>query len=460
MHFFEAHFVNRIYVTSPYVPLTQETLLAVPRREIADPEKLTAVAAATATSWGVKSYKASYYYVKKVEWHKPFISFKHGNPVTEGRFYVLCEKPSVFVDPTTPCFTDKLTDWLEEWWQTPFLITTSIYSCGTCEYGIANGRYPHRRIIIDNNSSELQQLLGGRCYTIANGLTYVLAMHRMGYLKTLAFESSLRAFICKHHMNDIFQQVTLPWMPFYYGHPTQHIADFPWYYICMGPRFANHRIVSLLTPWEDESFPHLILHNWIALTSCRSAVLPAFNRGVWNTVNETFTGTPDIYGYLLAVGCTRSGWKWWLENPELLEQWIRLGYLHYVLMTSFLLYTNGSDNGQLARGRVHLIWKQLIAIVDRETLSSAVCLVIKQVPYRFMQLLHSDLPALNSELMLSMRIVSHSYSTRLDRQLIFRLNVIYTAFGLGKRKEPFPGAAEIGKLILKVCMHDLSYIRG
>ena len=458
MHFFEAHFINRIYVTSPYAQMTHEALLAVPRREIADPEKFAAVVASQ-SSWNVISYKASYYYSKKVEWHKSLRSFSGSAPVNEGSFYVLCEKPTLFAAPAT--IAGNLTEWLEEWWQTPFLITTSIYSCEQCNYGIANGRYPHRRIHIDNNYSALHQMMRGRCYTIGNGLTYALSMHRMGHLKTTAFENTLRTFLSNHHMSDIFQQVPVSWMHFYYGHPTQHIADFPWYYICMGPRFADPRIVSMLVPSEDETFPHLILHNWIALTSCKSAMLPAFNKGIWDALSDTFTGTPDIYGFLMAVGCNRSAWKWWLNKPEVLTRWIRLGYLQHLLMFSFTLYKNGSDNGHLARNRLQFIWKQVFSIVDLETLSSTVSLLIKNAPYRFMQMLHSELPALNSELMLSMHISRHTYLlSLLDRRVIFRLNAIYQAFGLGKRNEPFTGASVIGYMVIKVFKRDLSYLRS
>jgi len=433
--------------------------MAVPRREIADPEKLALVASQNTSlaDWNICARHSNYFYTKKVEWNRRLTSFKGPKniTVTEGQFYVLCERPSMFNSSM-----NDLTSWLEEWWQTPFLITTSVYTCSSSKYGITNGIYPHSRITIDENSAELKQLIKGRCYTVGNGLIYALAMHRIGLIKTLNFENALAEFISKHEFNNLYQQVPLSWTTLYYGHPAQHIADFPWYYICSGPHFADARIVALLLPGADEAFPHMIHHNVVALTSYKSAMMPYFNKQIWDTLDDTFVGMPDIYGYLTAVCSIRSAWKWWVDNPYIIVEWLSCGFLRNLLSCSFLLYTNGSDNGNIVKSRLQTIWRTILDIVPIYILVPCVSFIIKDTPIRFMQLLHAKIPGLSQELMSSMRITRHPYLCFiLTKRIIFRLNVLYEAFGLGKRTEKFHGSSIVGKLLIKLCERDLGIIR-
>lgn len=255
--------------------------------------------------------------------------------------------------------------WLLEWWDTPFLVTTSIYTCGDedCEsiFGVTNGVHPPERYPIVRS---LDDLLEGKCYTICNGLTLAIAMHRLGKMKTL--KAALINLFSHHRISDMYQRVPPEWAMFYYGHQTHQTADFPSFYACMGPKFADPAVVqTLLTNPVSFSLPNSLAYpsQKVALTSHHSAMLPHINSSIYNTFKSKYVGKVDIMGVLTAVCCNRRSWKWWLNNPSILESWLSTTTNKNDIRTlrfCFLLYEHGSDNGKVVRNRLRHIWIHLI----------------------------------------------------------------------------------------------------
>jgi hypothetical protein len=443
MQYFEANFINQIYVTSPYYPLRPLSLsMAVPRREIADPEKLACIAVDT-QRWEPYEYADDMFYMKKITWNKQFRKFAHKS-VEEGHFYVLCRNTALFSSKY-----DDLSAWLEVCSQIPFVITTSVYTCGTERYGITNSAHIRSSRVPLLGHDELTTLMFGHCYTICNGLTYALAMHRLRKICAQTAVQGFMHFLSKHDIDSLYQHVPLPFMKIYYGHSAPHIADFPWYYAHMGPKFVDPRVAAMFGSMESDVFPHVIRHNVVALTSFKTIMLPNFNRAIWDQCVNLYTGKPDIYGYFIAVGCHRSCWKWWLQNPQILVSWIHAGYLYPVLLNSFILYNNDTDQGQLVRKRLKHIWTQTIEISGISTILMFTSLLIKDAPVSFIILAQSYVPNLSQNLMASMKIVGHPYLNVLYSRITLRLNVLYTIFGLGKRKEPFTSSSLVGRILIE-----------
>lgn len=472
MRFFEAHFINRVYVTSPLDPgsgsiqgtggvatgLNQiPGAGAWPRREIADPNKLLLVARSK-SEWQLYKHKHLHYYIKRIGWERTFKTLWPA--VVEGDFYILCESPQMFASILDDS-TTNMHEWLERWWQTPFLITTSVYSCpslAAADYGLVNGVYPPLRYELRRDKEkELKDLLKGRCYTIGNGLTLALAMHRAGALrqKTKEFAGHLLQFLGQRDYGHMYQDVSSAWISLYYGHPTQQIADFPWYYTCMGPQFADSRVVCMLLPGETESFPHIVRGNHIAITTYKTAMLPYVNTSLWRHLGNSFVGTPDIIGMLTAVCCNRRAWRWWNNGDGriILMNWLNCGHLNLTLRSSFILYNRGSDNGTVCRRRLRGIWEQIIASHLLQTYQ-LLPQIINMSPFAFMQTLHQMLISqglhFNTSGMKLMATKHHPYYMYcLKNRITTRLLAIYRIFGLGARNHAtFPDSNIVGSLLL------------
>jgi hypothetical protein len=464
MHFIEANHINRVYVTSPYDVIDleldnhgagEEVITDLPRREIADPEKLLKCIQDEG-KWNI-SKPDGLYYVKKINWRKRLKTL--WPEVDEGDFYIMCQIPQMFRECVN---VSNVFEFLEKWWDTPFLITTSIYhSLDDYTYGIPNGLHPPQRHQL-RSGFMFNDLLKGRCYTIANGLTLILAMHRLRVTseKPKEFAGHLLQFIGKHDYSRLYQKVDDVWGHLYYGHSTHHIADFPCFYVCMGPKFAHPLITYTLLHTDAESIPNVISTTRVVFTSYKSAMLPYLHGHVWNNLMEAFVGKPDIIGMLTAIVCNRSAWKWWCSKGQnnTLRRWISNGHIVRFLKSSFILYNNGSDNGNVCRSRLRKLWDYMITEFGEEV-TKVLPLVIRDSPYTFMQSYIANIKyKYNKELML-MRECNHPYfQYNLNDLITQKLLIVYRAFGLGKKAETFPGSTIIGDMLLEKMKQDRSIL--
>jgi len=402
----------------------------IPRRAIADPVKLCAAAARK--EWSPCSCSGRKFLYMKLDWKRRV------GDISEGEYYIVCRDDSMF-------HVTDLTDWLPRYWQSPFLITTSIYECQGVRWGIVNGKYPHERVRV-TAGNELKNLIRRKCYTVCNGLTLALAMHKCKIINS----QSLFTFLSSMDTNDLYLRVPTEWDRIYYNHHTQQIADFPWYYVCEGPKQADACLMALLTEDHQEPFTNIIEESTVALTSLQTAMLPSIDTTrPWTNM---YLGYPDIYGYLVAVTCNKKLWKWWLDGNKdiILQEWLNTGHARSFIEAATALYIGGHQ--QLSRSRLKDTWVEFISI-SRLHMNITVYYIkqmIPTIPYIFMQLLHEKRGGLPAEIMKLMARSAHPYYTKcLVPRILNRLNVIYSAFGLGKRPEPFPQAAIIGSLVLE-----------
>ena len=340
MQFIESNFVNRIYISNADVPLA--------RREIADPEKLLQCVNAEG---GWLGDLGDDLYVRRMSWNKILRVTK----VVEGDYFVLCDNPKML---STVLNSDIVT-WLFKWWNTPFLVTTSIYRCILTNelFGVTNGtlnaiRYPL--------TQSLNDLLEGRCYTICNGLILAIAMHRLGKLQTADMKLALSYLFDYHRVRDMYQEVPVEWAVYYYGHQTHQVADFPSYYACMGPQFVDPVIFDMLlinseTGGMINTSAMMPNTQKVGMTTHRSSMLPHLHSVIFDKLEPRFAGRPDIMGVLTAVCCNRRSWKWWLKNSDIIDSWNDTRTLCFC----FLLYKYGTDNGKIVRSRIRYIWNQI-----------------------------------------------------------------------------------------------------
>jgi hypothetical protein len=364
----------------------------------------------------------------------------------ENEFYILCENPYML---SSIVEAHDMLAWLEQWWQTPLLVTTSIYTVESWRYGLVNGLYPHTRYDL-KKFKEFKGLVNGRCYSIGNGLTLALAMHRVGMFRGREFTESLFKFLQQHDFDNLYQQVLTPWVSLYYGHPTQHVADFPWYYVCSGPQFADPSVLYMMLPAQTEGFPQIVRGNHIAMTSYRSAMLPYIAPNIWINIGNIYVGEPDIYGYMTAIFCSRRVWKWWLQKQQqAFKRWLHFGFLPNIMISTFLLYNKGSDNGNVTYSRIAAVWKQLLGLTDISDITTCVTRFIDHVPYRFMKLLHDE-HMMTTELLSLQRANNHVfYKKTYEPMVLSRLCSIYEIFGLGlSRKNKFVNSETVGQLVL------------
>lgn len=444
MQFFEAHFINKIYITSPTDSLVNaELLLATPRAEIADPVKLTSIVQGKREWFARNGFSCI-----RVPYQRTLTSFTP--PVCEGDFFVMLQNTQLFetAQDLPEASEQEICNWLFRWWQTPFLITTSIYTSSDVRYAIPNGVYPHTRVIL-TEGEELDEMITGRCYTIANGLILALAMHRTGLLKNMAFVSAILTFLETYYHDELYQPVCPPWDHIYYFHPTQQIADFPRYYVCSGPCFADSRIIERFIRGIPGDHDHVLTPSTIAMTSYVTAMLPHYNNYIYTNYQRPLIEIPDMYGHLNASTCTsRRSWKQWVQW----EQWT--GYLDTVsraiqlLAASFVLYKRGSDNGVLVRRRLTVVWR---IILQHITFKNIPRHLWSEAPFNFVRICH-EMHGLTETQVSILRSSDNVYYTKfMKKNVITRLILIYQIFGMtSMRNNTFQSSNIVGELVLDV----------
>jgi hypothetical protein len=335
-----------------------------PREEIAHPIKLKNIVENKSNIWKIHRFENNNFYAIWIPWFKKYKFFN--DIISTESFYVLTERPALFytfneiIDELMILnnykninnskyinnydyknnneIINKIKQWLHKWWNTPFLITIPILYQNNSLY-IINNILPYSNIDLKDydKTDYLNVLLANKSYTIANGLTLLLAYHRLGLINANITHTVLDDFIYKNDLN-IIQNVTDDWHTLYYGNLIPHIADFPAYYICTGPNFAHENVVDLFKSYFDFN---LILSNIIpsvnVFTSPFSAMFPYFNtclwkefykQNIWANISDNLNDIviPDLVGFIHSILTTKKSWKFWCKNYNDLLISIQINY--------------------------------------------------------------------------------------------------------------------------------------
>lgn len=328
MQFYEWHRINCTYSNN----------VGNYRQEIASPQRLLfCVLDNIYNPWRIYRHDGCVLYYKR---------FHH--------YFILTQKPRMFdFSFSTP------EDWLENHWDTLAIITTDISN------NIAtSNNYHQTRVYIAGHHPEniLDDLIDEKCYTVFNGLTLFLALHRIGILKCNTIYATLQQFVATNGVQPL-QNVPDDWHEIYYDRNIPNIADHPWYYLCMGIPWADRKIMELFR-WNDiDPFPEMVTQSMVVFTSAHTAMFPYFNISFWKSHEEWLSFDeniiPDYTGFFMGVTRTKRAFKWYLNNHENVatkfRQVVTPSYCYRLFHTLFNIYNSGYQQARIRR-----IWKLYI----------------------------------------------------------------------------------------------------
>ena len=164
-----------MYYSEPYAPIVN-TMTFCERDEIADPNKLLLIIKnnnvtpqSSTKNWSVYMHNNEYFYTNTIPWTKTYNSY--GIEIKSHHFRVLCTDPAVFTIDI-----DNIFSWFTRNYSKLFLISHIITS-----HEPTNKKYVSKNssLIAVDQDNEMDKILINKCYTICNGVTLLLALHRL-----------------------------------------------------------------------------------------------------------------------------------------------------------------------------------------------------------------------------------------------------------------------------------------
>jgi len=399
MLYIEIHLPNQLFISPPF---DRRPTAFCPREEIAEPAKLYKLVQ-TASQWSSIDIADGEFQRAWIPWKKSW-NLQSGSFKTSG-LYVVSKDTEIFSSMKalldSSMTRSGVRKWLEKWHATPFLVTGPVfhYREHSDMYSIAyamGNTFPVQRTLLNLIGVDCTlQMIISHSYTIANGLTLLLAMYRMGAIPYPMIHHAIS------HLKDSFAtdwyitHVPEDWEMLYYSHVTPQIADHPWYYVLHGHVDNKAALYDLLhedsamnDPDEDG-----IVYQTVGLsmqksafTSSANAVLHGFDPTLWNRyilescwpctpvhMEEGDTFDPDVATLFRAVVSTRGSWKWWQKHAAPVLQYISASYtsvfcaLEDMLNTCSYLYQFAKESGSKpCYSRIRRLWKQVIQYLDAD----------------------------------------------------------------------------------------------
>ncbi|NBU81968.1 MAG: hypothetical protein EBS55_10015 [Flavobacteriaceae bacterium] len=173
------------------------------------------------------------------------------------------------------------------------------------------------KLLFISNETEctLEFVIQTEQYTIINGLTLILGLHKINIIKMKSLFPIFQKFVAT---NILYQEIPEIWNHLYYN-VSYNIADFPLFYLSTGPHWAHEKIIDLFRAGEIEPF-----YNHSDYTSCYSCMLPHFNINHWKSHNrfnkwlETELSDVSIYpkvkDFFIAITSKKSSYKFFVNN--------------------------------------------------------------------------------------------------------------------------------------------------
>ena len=245
-------------------------------------------------------------------------------------------------------------------------------------------------MLIPNHSvhTTWMDMLAARSYTIGNGMTLFLAMMKVGHIPTHTGKTSIRHIFHQFGV-DMFQPVAERWTELYYGHPTMHVCDNPYYFAAMGTPCVPYEIFELFSlPNEDDVVMNASHGNYRIISTLKSVILTQFRPEWWERVMGTAwyecplhiqtddEYAPNLASFFLAMVSTKPAWKWWLKHEEeylaslhelLSRTHAPIRLLENLLQPILHLYEHAKEyTPTLCYSRLRYLWKTLLRRFDPE----------------------------------------------------------------------------------------------
>ena len=293
--------------------------------------------------------------------------------------YLLAPEESLVLWKTVfdvPISSAHIKNWLDSHWDKRFIVT----------YPIINKSYsyshkpPYIFRLPDPTCMHIQTQLHNKSYTICNGLTIALAMHRSGAWPGRVMKQIDLNSLPRLEAVDIDTK----WMPFYNDHILQ-ICDFPTHYALCGG--ADLGVIAHLM---RASGPAVQLQQQMLGSRIKYAsyTATAFSSGkvnweLYKMLTSTAswparsylhtngdTSEPDWFGFARACVGSRGFWRAWRQNARFrTDVLIKLNsspsqksVLNLVFPALFVLHEQGFH-----RARVRELWKTCFAFFGRDT---------------------------------------------------------------------------------------------
>lgn len=297
----EINLINNNYIL-PYAPIVDDINLCE-RDEIADPNKLELLINIPSSQWSVFMHNNKYFYSTLIPWDRIYNSY--GIEIKSHYFRVLCQDPSIF-----NIEYDSINVWFHKNHSKLFLISHVVTSHVNNEtnynvnkkYLSKNNRLVSLESFQKNSHEEMKHIIDNKCYTICNGVIFLLALHRLKYIDESITKNNLDSIsnyifkvklnnadadddnadddddddsenamideetddssnaindlstnfsITKYKKFDYIQNVMDDWEELYYAFPLTQLTDYPIHYINSGPDFVDLSIKRIFTYQYD-----------------------------------------------------------------------------------------------------------------------------------------------------------------------------------------------------------------
>ena len=389
MKLHELHTINTNFIC-PYNTARKIRKDFCHRDEIASPKKLSKLQSITSTNTSnapnaIYCRNNRFFYSFLIPWQESYTSY--GVVSTSVYFRILCQKPSMF---KVELDAQNVNEWFNEYHDSMFLVTHVVMENEHgCRYISKNGECVELTNYAPHSDEEMDVILDERCYTIANGLTFVLAMHRIGVLPTHSIMPSLTGHF-DNLILDYYQQVKDTWEELYYANTSDNIADHPLYYVCTGPDFADDEVVTIFKNAVDINIILKTTNAHTTFTSPQTAMLPHFSLNHWlnhdqsslwrnwEVPNVAVIGgfiamlggaepyiCPDFFGIVGAFVCNDEGWTYWQEHNRIILGYLlnplsaRRRRLLELLKSLFHVYTYTECD--CVQHRLQTVWRQALS---------------------------------------------------------------------------------------------------
>lgn len=237
------------------------------------------------------------YFTCKINWDATYESY--GVLCKASHFRVLCKTPSMFniMHDIHNIDHGSLHYWLSIHHDSLLLISHVVYEHP--DKATNNMNYccvEDGTLLLDstNMDDEMLQLISNKAYTIGNGITLLLALHRAGLIRCELLLPVLKSFLKTHRV--YFQPINEDWQELYYAPKTPLIADFPYLYACFGPNFVHVDMLKMLNKHNMAS-DNVMMQSYqgeFCLMTRQTAMFPHFNLEHWKT-HEAIKSWSTVY---------------------------------------------------------------------------------------------------------------------------------------------------------------------
>lgn len=366
--------INNVMVAHPFKRVPADIC---PREEIAAPSKLLALAQVTQDGWDA-------YDIEGIEYQRTWIQMRVKYPSLSSKiralgFYGITRHVEMFsslLDKDTDIFT-----WLKEYALKPCIITTPLLTYRTkyqeVFYTVSN-TFPQETVQIAPIPDLTDQMLAANAYTICNGLTFALAMHRLGHWDHPTFLLALQQWL--DATDPLYSEITVELQPLVVQHVIPQTCDHPYFYACMGKDKASIPVLACLREKYGVLEPfHQQHNNGISIvTNASLQMLPYTPLHVFDHVNSYYyeeddddgpTTRMDLGGLLQALFTQKGLWKrWMMTYEENLRTYDSFGndddFIDRCMKRIFMLYNKGSHVRKLCTSRMRQFWLQIMHVLD------------------------------------------------------------------------------------------------